>query len=88
MNGSDLFQQLTARYSKPTPLTPDEQEYHRACETLTNTRLSTKFGPQDHYADWEIEQACDELEAEGAEAREVDARQSFSAVGDRRRLSR
>jgi hypothetical protein len=47
-------------------LTPEEQEYHRACETLTKTRLLTKFGPQDHYADWEIEQACDELEAEGA----------------------
>jgi hypothetical protein len=66
MNSCDLFQHLTARYPKPPPLTPEEEEYDRACETLTNTRLLTKFGPQDHYADWEIEQACDELEAEGA----------------------
>jgi hypothetical protein len=46
-------------------LTPEGEEYDRACETLTNRRLLTKFGPQDHYAHWEIEQACDELEAEG-----------------------
>jgi hypothetical protein len=37
------------------------------CERITKTRLLSKFGrPQDRYADWEIQQTCDELEAEGA----------------------
>jgi hypothetical protein len=35
-------------------------------ETITNTRPLSKFGAQNHYADWYIQQAYDELEAEGA----------------------
>jgi hypothetical protein len=64
-----------ARAKADALLTPEQRRaaflsrlshYDQQCEDILEARLQQKFGVKAEYDDWEVDQASDELEAQGA----------------------